>query len=579
MIEGELHNAMSDGAECFVPSLENTVRFPCFDCIRGALTTIEDAAIATRLPVEILRKILEEVADTWLTEDRTPERVRTISTAQEWLNTMLVCQHWRQVALGDPLLWATVAPNFSRRAGSDLASLAERLVRSGDVPLQMDIRGPERANMRTLAKLASCSGRFRSFRVYSSGALERLGIFQAEAPKLEIMHIGRSNASFDGELPTLFGGEVASLRYLSLHNVARLGDNKFHDLAYIHLSHQHYTTAREKATVACIADLIDMLKLSRRLKTCIFRSCDVADPHLMRHSNAKADRVDLPALRRLAYSNCSAGFTAITLCNLHLSSRRLALSVDHRGFESFLDEHVASRLRPLLDGGVYKIAFMCPSQHGQSAGQGPALANVLVTQPASALQFTLRQQPNIVDCPVLRGTRSCLRSVPLNVLRELWLCGKEHSPTIEWQAFFGEQQSITKLVIDFSDIADPPDARCLLALGLVTPRWTPTPALHALVCLAFPVWQKSLVSALRSTMQRRDDFGRRVMLLHVQRQQGGKNGARLDQQAEWDWEIAKDHMKSYVHEVRDEIVQTFPRVNLPEVCRAYPEFESLSSFM
>ena len=29
--------------------------------------------------------------------------------------------------------------------------------------------------------------------------------------------------------------------------------------------------------------------------------------------------------------------------------------------------------------------------------------------------------------------------------------------------------------------------------------------------------------------------------------------------------------------VRDEIVQTFPRVNLPEVCRGYPEFESPSS--
>lgn len=522
------------------------------------------------LPVEILRRIFKELAGTWSADICIPERVPDASSVRAWLRCTLVCKYWRRVGLGDPLLWAMVLPNGNDCQG-EVVSLSQRLARSGSAPLQVVIHDVDVTDWAVLHKLSSFHTRFESFRVRTEGTLEKLTIFDSNAPNLTTLHIGRITTFYDDELPTLFGGHTNSVRHLSLHNVEQLGNNTFRRLSYIHLSHQHYTAHVPSPAGTNIRDLVSMLRCNPGLKTCIFTSCDVLKPGEIGYPSAK-ELCSLSQLHRVVFARCSDFFTTITLGRLQLTDHsKLALSIDHRGDMLVFDPAVTVSVSPLLIAPACKITFACPNQHMTDRRDAYAFATILAVQPSSAFQITLRQDPTVLDCGLVRVMRRHLSSAPYNILEELWLSGTEHSPEDEWRLFFSELQSLTTLTIDFGGTAPQHAAKWL---GALRPHAAsmPAPALHTLVCVALPIRMGLMLATLHSTVRARQANDHHLTLLHVQREEEKGHDSYVNLAVKDWWEGVKNRPHSWVDEIRDEMVEVVPEFGLPEMFRGYPEF-------
>jgi len=136
-----------------------------------------------------------------------------------WIGVTHVCQHWRQVALGDLSLWARItgiSPN--------LKWISEMMVRAQNAPLIVDFAGTPVPEI--LSKFTPHIFRIRELRLRDLSLLPPQGLrelFALEAPVLEHLELGVSTLypvtfhQLGGT--TLFRGQAPKLRTLSLSKV------------------------------------------------------------------------------------------------------------------------------------------------------------------------------------------------------------------------------------------------------------------------------------------------------------------------------------------------------------------------
>ena len=114
-------------------------------------------------------------------------RYRSIQR-QGWIAVTHVCRRWRQVALGDPSLWARIT-GFSSRP----KWISEMLVRAGNAPLTVDL--PATPVPGILFKFTLHMFRIRELRLRDLSLLDPPGlreICELEAPALEHFELGVS---------------------------------------------------------------------------------------------------------------------------------------------------------------------------------------------------------------------------------------------------------------------------------------------------------------------------------------------------------------------------------------------------
>ena len=159
------------------------------------------------LPTEILARVFH-----FLALDEPP-----LSTERDsgWMKTTHVCQHWRQVALGDSSLWARI-----ERIDPDVDSalISEMLDRAKNAPLEIDIDVINTIS-NPMHLFSQHLSHTRALRLHDLGTSDGEGvreIFSREAPALEhfelelvgdypiaIQDLGGTTTLFKGEAPKL----------------------------------------------------------------------------------------------------------------------------------------------------------------------------------------------------------------------------------------------------------------------------------------------------------------------------------------------------------------------------------------
>ncbi|KAH9920612.1 uncharacterized protein B0H18DRAFT_956996 [Fomitopsis serialis] len=145
--------------------------------------------------------------------------VRDSTTTLSWISLTHVCRHWRNVALGTPLLWASIPvgrrPSFLRAC----------LARSSDVLVDVIFRHSLSHIDRLLGDLRSHAGRVRMLKVLllSNDAAEQLlQDVVAPALRLEDLSFQRQTPSLNSTIPPLAlpDRDWSSLRRLQLKGIA-----------------------------------------------------------------------------------------------------------------------------------------------------------------------------------------------------------------------------------------------------------------------------------------------------------------------------------------------------------------------
>ena len=179
--------------------------------IRSLLSRRNTLAPISALPPELLSRIFHFHA----------QDERLYGQPLGWIWVTHVCQHWRQVALNDSSLWATITGSLPRERW-----ISEMLVRARKVPLVIDIVGLESQSV--LAQLPPHIPRTRELRLRSLSMLHSQGVREIcalEAPTLEHFELGISESvgpitfrEFVGT--TLFKGQAPKLRTFSLAQIS-----------------------------------------------------------------------------------------------------------------------------------------------------------------------------------------------------------------------------------------------------------------------------------------------------------------------------------------------------------------------
>src|SRR5260221_239048 len=137
-----------------------------------------------------------------------------------WIRVTHVCQRWRQVALDDSLLWATITGFLS-----SVEWFSETLARARNAPLIVDLEGAP--NPKILPKFLPHITRTRELRLRRLSAFDLHSvreIFALEAPALEHFELGlnavTSPVEFRFAARILFKGRTPKLRTLSLSQVS-----------------------------------------------------------------------------------------------------------------------------------------------------------------------------------------------------------------------------------------------------------------------------------------------------------------------------------------------------------------------
>jgi len=185
-------------------------------CFNGSLPLHRNAvAPISTLPPELLVRIFHFHA---LLEP--PRSGLQQSGSIGWIRVTHVCQRWRQVALYDSLLWATITVFLS-----SVEWFSETLARARNAPLIVDLEGTP--NPKIFPKFLPHITRTRELRLRNLSPFEFRGvqeIFALEAPALEHFELGLNTVAsiidFRFAARTLFKGRTPKLRTLSLSQVA-----------------------------------------------------------------------------------------------------------------------------------------------------------------------------------------------------------------------------------------------------------------------------------------------------------------------------------------------------------------------
>jgi len=179
--------------------------------IRSLLSRRNTLAPISALPPELLSRIFHFHA----------QDERLYGKPLGWIWVTHVCQHWRQVALNDSSLWATITGSLPR-----VRWISEMLVRARKVPLVIDLVSPE--SQEVLSKLPPHIPRTRELRLRNLSMLHSQGVREIcalEAPTLE--HFELEISELVGPVPyrefvgtTLFKGQAPKLRTFSLAQIS-----------------------------------------------------------------------------------------------------------------------------------------------------------------------------------------------------------------------------------------------------------------------------------------------------------------------------------------------------------------------
>ena len=175
--------------------------------LRSLLTRRNSLAAISLLPPEALARVFHFL----VLEEQNPG----------WIRATHVCCFWRQVALGDSSLWATISG-----IPTNTEWIPEMLARARNAPLDIDIDLGETSNQEVLLMFPPHLSHTRELRLYSLSMLHSdsiRGIYSREAPDLEHFELGVSETSLivfrDIGGTTLFKGQAPRLRTLFLTQV------------------------------------------------------------------------------------------------------------------------------------------------------------------------------------------------------------------------------------------------------------------------------------------------------------------------------------------------------------------------
>jgi hypothetical protein len=175
--------------------------------VRSLLTGRNALAPISLLPPEILARVFHFFA---LEEQNLG-----------WIRATHVCWFWRQVALDDSSLWATISGN-----STNTKLISEMLARASDAPLDINIDFGGASGQEVLLMFPPHLSHTRKLRLYGLSMLHSdivRDIYSREAPTLEHFELGVSDTSLiifrDLGGTTLFKGQAPRLRTLFLSQV------------------------------------------------------------------------------------------------------------------------------------------------------------------------------------------------------------------------------------------------------------------------------------------------------------------------------------------------------------------------
>ena len=254
------------------------------------------------LPPEILARVFRLLA-----LDEPPFSCKQNSG---WIRTTHVCRHWRQVALGDSLLWARIS-GISNTLNKALIS--EMLDRARNAPLEIDIDLAETPSTNVLLMFPPHLSHTRTLRLHSLSMLHFESvreIFSREAPALEHFELGFSVASpmtfRDLGGTTLFKGQAPKLRAFCVSQVcipwSFIPRGQLTQLKIILLDEM---SAAEAPLLGDTMQFVDLLVNCPALEILVLELCLPYD--LLRSSWGRT--VHLPRLSRLCVGGSSPRVT------------------------------------------------------------------------------------------------------------------------------------------------------------------------------------------------------------------------------------------------------------------------------
>jgi len=223
--------------------------------------------------------------------------VRDSASTSSWISLTHVCRHWREIALGTPLLWTSIpverGPAFLRAC----------LARSSDVLVDVIFRHSLSNIDCLLGDLGSHAGRVRMLKVLvlSDDAAEKLlQDVVAPALRLEDLAFQRQTPSLNSTIPPLAlpDRDWSNLRRLQLKGIAL----PKHSSPMMNLTSLVLSNVIAGARLA-LEEMLDKLSKCPRLEyLSIFDSCPSALKSNDVEGSARTHTIPLPTLQTLKLS-------------------------------------------------------------------------------------------------------------------------------------------------------------------------------------------------------------------------------------------------------------------------------------
>lgn len=498
------------------------------------------------LPPEILTIIFKCLTEP-NAHGETPKPQNT--SPADWIYITHVCKYWRDSALAYPFMWSPVV--FEPR---DLASPSSLpylcLERSLGAPLDVQIRCEKDMDVRIWSELAGRSSRLRKLHVIDLLDANHLERLCEPAPLLQTLHIEVSPDLLDrrwegeevpDELPELFAGSTPALRHLKFALFTSFSNNRFQNLATLHLSHQLYRTPGD------LTRLFSLLEASLHMEELALTDCDLDGTH---EGPAPTDGRFLPMyrLRRAAFVGCHATLVGSVLARLEVAHDGLAL--------------VCRDWTP----GARPLSAVFPARgtsrlHALDAVSALALdydrATVTAAGAHTAVRLGFENDMDVAD-----GVVPALGALfPLHAVRTLALAGIELRAAPFWRAFLAGFPALTALTLWLPPTGT---AKWIDALRAGPPGAAyPAPLLDTLTL--FPP-HADIWDTVADVVCSRARDGHPIRVLRVLMEAGTRDAAIRG--AFEDLDVAS--LEPYVESVVREVVSCYPSdISVPEEHRTF----------
>ena len=497
-----------------------------------------------RLPPEILSEIFLDLAESLASREYRRERLSAVRN--EWLRVTRVCRRWREVAVGQPLLWNVLDYNTgnARRQTHEAALNRQWLRRAGCAPLDICIGGTNLIDEETLAELAARCGQIRRLWIRLFDPADILSRFAGPATHLEELTI----QSFIGaaRLPTLVGGDTPFLKRLAMSGKAlpSLLD-RFSGRVHLELANQVY---KERADYVAF---LGMLRSSPGLESLSMCRCAAGPdirPYVARFDGDESDVLRMPRLANLTTTLCQAPLHCAVLSRIVLVPEQ-KVTVKITVFQ--LDDVRPSQARPAraasstnpIYGDLTSLTFDVDYSLSVRFEGPTSVGSLCCEENFQALDGEVTD----LGAQVFVDLRHIFRFSSLETLRIQGKAAFLLRPWDDWCRVLGDMTSLITLEIDLhllSDISRPP-----LWLNCLTDEdaeWRAYPAPHLHTLRIIPPPTDGLYSPL-SVLENRHRSGHRLHRLDVIF--GPKDG---EQQPNWQtlmrWREDKEELLQFVDE-------------------------------